>query len=362
MASEIKRSGTAIRARLNSSKQIRTVEKETKPLQGFIRKFSNDWATTFAGALAYSLITALLPILIALVAIAGFILTGILHNPNGSNTIFSALEKIPALKSVSGSLQSSVGNKLSASAGPLAILAVIVAIIGGSRLFVAMEGSLNIIYRVRPRTALLQNAVAILMVVIFSLLTPIMILASTLPTTLLGLINSNASLKQIPFLQTVASNQTMILLGGYIGALFAAFVLFLAIYMIVPNKRIAFSKSWPGAIVAAILVELFIALFPFYIRMFMQSYVGQIGLAIALVVFFYYFAVILLLGAEVNAYFREHVQPLPNNLATFVSTVAGNLNEDRPADESEHHIDSTPTESKDRAHIARAHEDEEGNR
>jgi YihY family inner membrane protein len=360
MASDATTSGnTRGKKDLNVSRLIEGAEKETKSLRGFFRKFSNDWATTFAGALAYSLLTALLPIAIAIVAIAGFILSSILSNPNGSQVIFQALGSIPGLGSVQSSLNQSVTQRLSSSAGFLAIIAILVAIFGGSRLFIAMEGCMDIIYHVRPRKFIAQNIMAIGMIIIFSILVPIMLFASTLPTAILGIVSSNPALKKIPFLTTLTANPITTLLAGYAGALIAAFILFEVIYLVVPNQRISLRNSWPGAVVAVIALEIFVGFFPLYTGTLMKSYVGQIGFAVVIIAFLYYFAVILILGAEVNAYFFEKVKPLPNDLATFVTTMGGTLNEDRPATESPSHVDPRPTEHKDMEHIEKVSKEEE---
>jgi uncharacterized BrkB/YihY/UPF0761 family membrane protein len=59
----------------------------------------------------------------------------------------------------------------------------------------------------------------------------------------------------------------------------------------------------------------------------MSSYTGQIGFAIILLLFLYFAAIILILGAQVNAFFFEHIQPLPVPLGSFVSTLANEYNE-----------------------------------
>jgi hypothetical protein len=41
---------------------------------------------------------------------------------------------------------------------------------------------------------------------------------------------------------------------------------------------------------------------------------------------------------------------MPNDLATFVSTMAGKLNEDIPSDEGGSHVDTRPTEHADKEH------------
>jgi YihY family inner membrane protein len=354
MASETHASGHSFKRKATGL--LSSAGNEARPVSLFFRKFSYDWATTFSGALAYSLLTAMLPIAIAIVAILTFLLLLIPGQQGHSASILNDLSSIPGLGSAQSSLVQSVTQRLAKSAGFLAILATVVAVFGGSRLFVAMENSMDIIYRVRPRPALRQNLVAIGMMLIFTLLIPIMVFAATLPSIILTLVQSNPELKAIPFLSTIASNSVMTLLAGYAGGLLAAFLLFEAIYMVVPNQRIQWKKSWPGALVAAILLEIFIALFPVYIAHFMNSYSGQIAFTVILLAFFYYFALILMLGAEVNAFFFEGVQPLPNNLATFIGTMGARLNHDRPDEESPHHIDAHPTEQADDRHIASSQE------
>ncbi len=327
------------------------VNQKTKPFQAFLQKFGNDWAMNFAGLLAYNLLTAILPIAIALFGILGFFLGG----PN--NTFAQALlTRVPGLfgnsnGAIKGILESAI-TQIQKDAGILLIIAILLAIFGGSRLFITIEGCLDIIYRVRPRTIIRQNIMAILMLILFIVLVPIMFIASTAPAFILSLVNSVPQLKAIPFFSAFTSSYFVTYLAGIASSLIASFILFEAIYFIVPNQKISWRNSWKGALAADVLMVLFLQLFPFYTSNFLKGYSGAIGLAVILILFLYYFAVILMLGAEVNAFFFEHVQPLPNDLVTFVSTMAGKLNKDRPDVESEHHVNPKPTNVKDRGHVA----------
>lgn len=96
-----------------------------------------------------------------------------------------------------------------------------------------------------------------------------------------------------------------------------------------PNKKIALKHIWLGAWIAAFLLEIFIVLFPLYIRRFMGSFIGLIGFAIILITFFYYFAVILILGVQINAYFGDRIQPLSEDLGTFLSQAVSRMNKTR---------------------------------
>ena len=347
--------------KLKSNEEVEKVEKEARPLQQFFLKFGNDWSTIFAGSLAYSLLTAMLPIAIAIVAIFGLVLGGnTAKSKQYLSTITSAFSTGKS-GGLNASLLQSVSTQLNHFAGWLIIIAILVAIFGGSRLFVVMEQFLDLVYRVRPRPSIARNGVAILMMIIFIVLIPVMVFAATLPSFAIGLIQKVPVLNGIPFFVFIVKNPFVITVAGYLGGLISTFILFEAIFFIVPNQKISWKNSWRGALVSAILLDIFVALFPIYTSLFLKNYAGQIGFAVVLLLFFYYFAVILMLGGEINAFFFEKVLPLPNDLATFVSTVAGNINRDRPSSESASHVNAKPTEQADDAHIARQRRKEERN-
>ncbi len=206
----------------------------------------------------------------------------------------------------------------------------------------------------RENAALAKERHEFVMLVLFIILIPIMVVASAVPSFFSALL-STPTLKSIPIISNITGGVGGLILGGIVSAiigLILAFILFEAIYFVVPNQKISWHNSWKGALAAAVLLEIFLIAFPFYTTHFLGGYAGQVGLIVILLVFFYYFAVILLLGAEVNAYFSEKVQPLPNDLVTFVSTMGGKLNRDIPPTEADTHVNTRPTDSADKTHVA----------
>src|SRR5207249_9837575 len=177
------------------------------------------------------------------------------------------------------------------------------------------------------------------------ILVPLMVFASSIPALVQSILNAT------PLSQVPGNGFIFTALGIFI-ALLITWVLFEAIYIVVPNQHISFRNSWLGAVVAAIALQVYLIVFPFYVTHFLSNDTGQVGFAVILLFFFYYFAVILLLGAEINTFFAEGVQPIPNDLVTFVSTMAGRLNRDFPADESASHQNEKPTVRADDTHIA----------
>jgi membrane protein len=72
MATQTKEAHTPTKQQ-KTSETKQAVGKNVKSLQAFWTKFNNDWVMSFAAGLAFNLITAIFPIVIAIIAIAGFI-------------------------------------------------------------------------------------------------------------------------------------------------------------------------------------------------------------------------------------------------------------------------------------------------
>jgi membrane protein len=143
----------------DSSEAKQTAKKDVKSLQAFFTKFNNDWVMNFAAGLAFNLITAIFPILIAIIAIVGLTI-GRLDSTAQQNLINHILSIFPQQIS-SGGVLTPVFNSLKKNAGFLGIIAILLAIFGGSRLFVTMEGYFDIIYHTRPRDVIKQNVMAV---------------------------------------------------------------------------------------------------------------------------------------------------------------------------------------------------------
>jgi YihY family inner membrane protein len=301
-------------------RESNALDKGHKRLREFIAKFSHDWTMFSAAGLAYSLMVAVVPIGIAIVAVLGFTVGNL--SPAALSQLLERINHAFPSTIASQNVLEPALTRLHNSAGLLAVLAVVVAIFGGSRLFVAIERCFDIIYRTYPRRAIPQYIMALLMMLVFIALTPVMVLASAAPALLLSLLQSS-TLSHIPLVSQLARDGFLLSAASVFGGLLVSWMLFQATYLAVPNQRIRLRNSWKGALVAAVLLELFLAIFPFYVTHFMRSYTGVAGFAVIFLLFFYYFAVILLLGAQVNAYFCEHVGPLPDALAVVLQNTIG---------------------------------------
>ena len=303
----------SVQAMKNSPiEQSPVVRKGIIPLLQFLIKSMNDWIMNIqAGALAYSLLLAFFPIIIALLSLFGLVFGSL--GQTAKHALTAAIQQaLPNQHDVAKGVIEAINNKaLPHASGPLAIIALLVALIGGSRLFIVMENCFDLIYHQRPRPFLQQNIMALSMLVLFAILIPLMVLASSISSVTLTFLQQSV-------LQALPGGGFILSLSGLLGSLFVSWILFVAIYMVVPQPHISFRNSWRGAVVAAFALQIYLFVFPLYATHFLNSYIGQTGFALILVIFFYYFALILLLGAEVNAFFAEGIRQTPDNLAGMV--------------------------------------------
>ncbi len=273
-------------------RDVSDVKQRAKPFLDFWKKVGNDWVSQLSNMLAFNFLTSLFPLLLVIIAVAGFVLGTFSHSAalQLQNSIASAL---PA--GIGRTVIAGVMNNLNRSAGPVLIIGILGAFYTGSRLFIAIENCSGIIFRLRRRDALHQNLMALAMTLLYVLLVPVIFAASVLSSTLLHWIGLPTAQGPGLVLSTVLG-----LLVGYL----AAVVLFGAIYIVVPNRPVRPGEVWRGALVAGALLVLYELLFPLYTSHFLKpnNYGSVAGFAIVILVFFYYLAFILLLGMEINSW------------------------------------------------------------
>ena len=292
----------------NPLEDTQPINTEDLPSPTFFSKFRQDWSLVLARALAYTLLTTVFSIALLYLSILGIALR---LGPQAQDKLIIQLQTLFPHTIVSGDVIQTIFHQISGISAVLEITVVILAIFIGSRLFIVIERCFNLIYRLRPRSSSARNLMAIGMTLLLMVLAPIMAFSSGLSTIVLAL------LKNTP-LAHLHNIGLLISLIGVLGSLIAAIILFQAIYMIIPHQRITFARSWPGTLVAAGALQFYLAFLSLYMTRFLGSYLGQLGFAIILLAFFYYFGVILLLGAEINAFYSEGIQDATGDLNTSV--------------------------------------------
>src|SRR5713226_10744976 len=187
---------------------LQAIQKDTKPLQAFITKFNNDWSMNLSAALAYNLMMAVFPLVIALFSILGLILGNL--NPSAYDQLRGQIIHVFPTATSASNLLDAAFTQLKRNAGVLGIIAIILALFNGSRLFILIEGCFDIIYHLRPRSVIRQNVMAFAMLLLFIILVPIMVVASAGPALVFAVLQ-NTPLGQIP------GSKVFFSLGGILG-------------------------------------------------------------------------------------------------------------------------------------------------
>ncbi|HEY7340482.1 MAG TPA: YihY/virulence factor BrkB family protein [Ktedonobacterales bacterium] len=277
---------------------------------GFWAKLNNDWIFNLAGLLAYNFLMALFPLLLLFLAGCGLALDVI--SPATEAQIQRAIAD--ALPGNTGTiLIQAVSAHLKKSAGLLFVVGLVAACIAGSRLFVTLEGCFGVVFRLRGRDPVRQNRMAFGMLVLYLLVAPVVLLISILPAGLISLVDPDSQ----SFLSVLLSDGARLLIWFGAGMLF-----FGVTYMLVPHRRREWRRwraNWKGTLVASVLLVLYEGLFRLYQQYLLHAdnYGTIAAFALVILLFLYYLAFILLLGAEINSWTagqRETAADIPGVL------------------------------------------------
>ncbi len=270
-----------------------------------LKRFLNDWGGRDATLIAWACLVSLLPLLLAvpIVTIAVLRLVGV-DVTSGDQQFLTAL--IP-----DGPLRTALVQALRAVAQHAALLTAL-AVFGtvwrGSVLFRQLELCLSRIAGVRPRPYLRRLALAMILIVLIGLVS-----VGTAGATVFFFANPELRYLAHPVDEAVTAIGAQVLIG-----LVAGFGVFMFIYGVIPNHAYRIRQVWPGALFATICFELLSLLFPVYAAVAQNfgSYGTDLALIIVLVVYFYLFGVIVVLGADVNAVLWKRMpDPHPGELA-----------------------------------------------
>jgi membrane protein len=261
-------------------------------IKTFAQKFSNDWSMNLVSMLTYSLITAIFPLLLGILSVAGIVLKQLPGN-SFNQLVTSINNALPATFHQVVNVHNLLSNLVSIT-GPLAVVSLVALLWAGSNLFSSMENAFSIIFRVPDRDFLPQRIMGIGMVLIMAILLPLSLAASSLVTA-----GSAAFASVLPSWLGVALSVV-----GPLTALGILWLLFLAFYIIVPNIKVPFSDAWRGALAAAVLFGLLQLLFPLYFKLFLNGnakYGAIAASALVLIAWLWLLALITIIGAQINA-------------------------------------------------------------
>ena len=255
-----------------------------------IREWGNDNAARLAAALAYYTVFSLAPLLIIAIAIIGLAFgrdaaqgrivqqLGGLIGPDSAELVQGMIQQ--ASRPAEGTLA--------------AIIGIVTLVLGATGLFGELQSSLNQIWDVPPKpdggigAMIRQRFVSLAMVLGIGFLLLVSLIASTVVSGL-----SDAIASQVPGLDVLSQVLTFAL--NFI----VSTVLFAMIFKVLPDTHVAWRDVWLGSVITSILFSIGRWLIGLYMgnSSYTSTY-GAAGSLVVLLVWVYYSAQILFLGAE----------------------------------------------------------------
>lgn len=255
-------------------------------------KWIEDKAPKLGAALSFYTIFSLAPLLIIIISVAGFI-----FGPDAARG-----ELVGQIKDLVGTegaqvVQTTLKNTNDPESGIIAIaISFITLVIGSTVVFVELQESLDMIWRVKPiagksiiKGLLFDRAQSFALV----LASGFLLLVSLLVSAGLSAVNNFVNEKFLAVPIYILDIANLIISLGVI------FLLFAMLFKVLPDVNIGWKDVWVGALVTAVLFVLGKYLIGLYIgSSSLGSTYGAAGSLVIFLIWIYYSAQILFLGVE----------------------------------------------------------------
>ena len=277
-------------------------------------KFGEDKAINWATVIAWNALLSMFPIVLVMAAILGMVLgfAGVDTKHLYEQIAFS----FPGDKIQHETIQKALESFKNRS-GIFAVVGLAGLMFSGSVLIGSMEQAFALIYHTKPRPFVKQKLTAFGMIILFTVLGGLAVVTSSvLPL-----------LKDIPGIPAeISTGPLALVLQVAVGAL-TGFLLFFALYFVVPNRRQYWRKVWPGALVAGCLFEAITLLFPLYLEVNkgIGNYGSTFALFFTLMTFFYFLGIITMVGVELNSVLFPVPVEQPEQRTMMVQRSAGRM-------------------------------------
>jgi len=275
--------------------EVRTVIKET------FAEWFNDRAPRLGAALAYYTVFSLAPLLLIIIAIAGLVF-------GEAAAQGQIVEQIEGVVGADGAraLQTMLANTRQQASGLLAtLLGLTMLVVAASGLVVELQDALNTVFAAPPRpglgvlTAIKDRLVSLTLVIGIGFL---MMVSLTLSAGLAAVVRYFAHL--LPGTVYVAYALQAF---NFLFSVGVITILFVAIYRVLPDVTPGWRDVWVGSAATAFLFTIGQFMVALYLgRGTVGSPYGAAGALVVLLVWVYYSAQILFLGAEFTKIYAKH--------------------------------------------------------
>jgi membrane protein len=255
----------------------------------FVKKCLDDQAPNLGALLAWGTLSAMLPLLLGILSLAGLVL----RDPATLDKVYSTLYGLLPADAIDP-VRSVLDGVRQGSAAGAGIVALLLLLINGSSFFSNMASVFNQAYHVQGRNPIVERLIALVML----LVTAVLIVVSTLAAGVSSVVTNIPGVLPIgPVLGQVV---------GWSISIVSVFVLFLLIYRVLPNAKQTLRDVIPGALLASVLLLVISQLFPLYVKFFPPNHAYALfGVFLLLTFYLYVVGIVLVLGAELNAFLEQ---------------------------------------------------------
>ncbi len=258
----------------------------------------HDASQRAAGVAYYSLLS-LFPLLLALIAVFGYFLPS--YKIQEELLVFVGKNLPGAADIVRKNIVSIIDLR-----GAVGVLSIGGLLWGATAVFGAVSTAIRRAWDIhRGRPFYIQKASELGMVLSTGVLFLLSLGASTIITILRGIFH-------VP-----VADPVLIEMGSRVAAFLLLLAVFLILYKLIPNTKTHWRYVWPGALLAAVFFEIARTLFIYYLEHFAsyQLIYGSIASIIVLLIWIYYSAYIMILGAEFSFQYSRMRCPAATDVA-----------------------------------------------
>ena len=265
------------------------------------QEFGADGCTNLAAAISYYVLFSLIPLLIFLVSVFGFLVR---DSDLQQEVIDRVMQATPLDPDEGENLVTDTIESVSRVSGALTIVGILGTAWSASAMFGAVRRALNIVWKAELRRPVVQQKLIDLTLV------------AGFGALLGASIAGTAALRAMRELSDEALGPLSTGTGFFWDIVPLAlpavltFAVFLMVYRYVPNAPVRFRDAWPGALLAAVLFELLKIGFTIYVANF-NNYdlvYGSLGAVMLFLLWTYLSTNILLLGAELSCQYGRLVR------------------------------------------------------
>ena len=262
-----------------------------KTIRGFMKRLNEDHVGAYAAQSAYFILLSFIPFVLLVVTLVKY-------------TPLTRDDMLPT------EFQSYVGgivNEIFYQSVAYMPITIITTLWSAGKGIAALTNGLNSIYHVTETRNYIINrlrGMAYTLIFVAAFLTSLVLLV-------FGTRIQNKLTEHLPMVARVTSSimgmRTLITTG-------VLAVLFLVLYKCIPNRKASFKSQCPGALISSLAWSIFSLAFSMYldIALAASNMYGSLTMIVFIMIWMYFCMWILLIGAEINAYFEDKLRKLQN--------------------------------------------------